>query len=143
MDELQTRITASFARQGLMRSFMARIVSVAPGACVIEAPVRPETSQQHGAAHAGLTFSLGDSAAGYAALTLLPEGMEVMTAEMKINLLRPGIGTRLQAEGAVLRAGRRLVVVRADVFALDAGERRLIAALQGTMIPVPPQAVTR
>ena len=58
-----------------------------------------------------------------------------MTVEMKINLLRPGLGDRLVAEGHVLKAGRRLIIVRADVFAEDGGARKLIAVLQGTMVP--------
>ena len=60
--------------------------------------------QQHGAGHAGLAFSLGDSAAGYAALSVMAAGSEVMTVEMKINLLSPALGDRLVAEGRVLRA---------------------------------------
>jgi acyl-coenzyme A thioesterase PaaI-like protein len=62
----------------------------------------------------------------------------VMTAEMKINLLAPALGDTLEAVGEVARAGRRLVVVRAEVFALTQGSRRSIALLQGTMVPVDP-----
>lgn len=91
------KVRASFARQGLMARFEAEILSVVAGAVRIAAPLTPEVSQQHGAGHAGLTFALGDSAAGYAALTLLPEDAEVMTAEMKINLLRPAVGDQLVA----------------------------------------------
>jgi uncharacterized protein (TIGR00369 family) len=94
--------------------------------------------QQHGAGHAGLTFALADTAAGYAALTLMPPGREVMTVEAKINLLAPALGDRLIARGRVLRAGRRLVVVTAEVAAVAAGQETMIALLQGTMIPVDP-----
>ena len=86
----------------------------------------------------GLAFMLGDSAAGYAALSLMPEGREVMTVEMKINLLAPAIGDTLEAIGEVVRAGRRLTVVRAEVFALTGDTRKSVALLQGTMIPVDP-----
>ena len=64
-------VRASFARQGMMRLLEATIADLAPGRCMLSAPIRPETSQQHGFAHAGLAWSLGDSAAGYAALSLL------------------------------------------------------------------------
>ena len=94
--------------------------------------------QQHGAAHAGLAFMLGDSAAGYAALTLMPEGVEVMTVEMKINLMAPAVGEALEAVGSVERTGRRLSVVRAEVVAVTGGRRKTVALLQGTMIPVDP-----
>lgn len=133
------RIADSFASQTMMQGLGARITALAPGRCEIEAPILPAFCQQHGAGHAGATFALGDTAAGYAALSTMPAGREVMTAEMKINLLAPATGTRLVAVGEVMRAGRRLVVVRAEVAAVAAdGTRRSVALLQGTMVPVDP-----
>ncbi|NNL73545.1 MAG: PaaI family thioesterase, partial [Silicimonas sp.] len=61
---------------------------------------------------------------------------EVMTVEMKINLLRPALGDLLIAEGRVIKPGRRVSVVAAEVFAVTDGVRKQIALLQGTMIPV-------
>ena len=127
-------VRASFARQGMMRLLEATIADLAPGRCTLSAPIRPETSQQHGFAHAGLAWSLGDSAAGYAALSLLAPGDEVLTVEMKINLLAPASGTRLVAEGRVVRNGRRLLVVAAEVYAEDDAARRHVATMLGTMI---------
>ena len=120
----------------MMRTLGAEVLSVEAGRVVITAPILPTSLQQQGAGHAGLAFSIGDSAAGYAALTTLPEGAEVMTVEMKINLMSPALGDRLVAEGRVIRAGRRIVVVGADVFAETGGARKHVAMLQGTMIPV-------
>ncbi len=131
----EARIRASFARQSLMATLGATLTRLEPGRVDISAPLSEGTQQQQGFAHAGLTFAIGDSAAGYAALSLMPEGMEVMTVEMKINLLAPGTGL-LIAEGRVLKPGRRLMVVAADVYSEAEGPRRHVAALQGTMIPV-------
>lgn len=133
----EARIRDSFARQTMMATLGATVEDVAPGRVVIAAPIAAHLLQQHGAGHAGLAFALGDTAAGYAALTAMPEGAEVMTVEMKINLLAPATGTRLVAEGRVIRAGRRIVVVTADVRD-DSGKP--VALLQGTMIPVDPPA---
>lgn len=136
---METRIRNSFDKQGLMASLNARLDSIDAGRVVISAPILPETSQQHGFAHAGLTFSLGDSAAGYSALTTMAEGAEVLTAEMKINLIAPADGLRLVATGEVIKPGRRLVVTRANVETEYAdGQRKLVAVLQGTMVPVGP-----
>lgn len=133
------RIQLSFERQGLMHTLGARLVEAGEGHCVIEAPLTPAVMQQHGAGHAGLTFALGDTAAGYAALGLMEEGREVMTSEMKIHLLRPALGASLRAEGRVLKSGRRLVVAQSEVFALSStGDRTLVAVLLGTMVPVDP-----
>jgi len=131
-----TRIRDSFARQSMMTSIGAELVSLDVGQVTIAAPVLQGYRQQQGFAHGGLIFTLGDSAAGYAALSSLPPDVEVMTAELKINLLAPGSGV-LIAEGRVLKAGRRLVVVAADVWSEDSsGARKHVAALQGTMVPV-------
>jgi uncharacterized protein (TIGR00369 family) len=129
-------VRTSFARQAMMATLGAGLVAVEPGRVVIAAPILPAATQQHGVGHAGLTFALGDSAGGYAALSLQPEGVEVLTSEMKIHLLAPARGERLVATGTVLRAGRRLVIVRADVMAVEAGRETLAATLLGTIVPV-------
>ncbi|GAA0289915.1 PaaI family thioesterase [Rhodovulum strictum] len=129
-------VRASFALQAMMRTIGAEIVALAPGLVEIAAPIRPEFGQQQGMAHAGLTFSLGDSAAGYAALSLMAPGQEVVTSEMTIHLLAPATGTRLIARGEVVRAGKRLMVARADVHAEQDGTRCHVATLLGTMVPV-------
>lgn len=133
---IETRIRESFDKQTMMQTLGAELDSVAEGRVVITAPILPTSLQQQGAGHAGLAFSIGDSAAGYSALTMMADGAEVMTVEMKINLMAPAIGDRLVAEGRVVRAGRRIVVVAADVFAETDGPRKHVAMLQGTMIPV-------
>ncbi|GAB4263910.1 MAG: PaaI family thioesterase [Pararhodobacter sp.] len=135
---MRKRLEASFNRQSMMQTIKATLDGVAPGRVEISAPIGPDVLQQHGAAHAGLAFMLGDSAAGYAALSLMTDGSEVMTVEMKINLMAPAVGDALLAVGQVARAGRRLTVVTAEVFALRGDTRKTVALLQGTMIPVDP-----
>lgn len=130
------KIRASFARQSMMETLGASLAGIEPGRVIIEAPILPGSRQQQGFAHAGLTFSLGDTAAGYAALTMLPPEAEVLTAEIKLNLLAPGKGDLLRATGQVVKPGRRLVVVTAEVHAIEDGRETLIALLQGTMVPV-------
>ena len=130
------RIRQSFAAQSLMTTLEARITALAPGMVEITAPILPGGRQQQGAGHAGVTFALADTAAGYAALSLMPEDREVMTVEAKINLLAPAMGEALVARGRVVKAGRRLTVVVAEVFVVSDGTETCIAILQGTMIPM-------
>jgi len=130
------RIRASFARQSMMGSVGARLALIEPGYVAIEAPILDGYRQQQGFGHGGLVFTLADTAAGYAALTTVGPESEVMTLELKINYLAPAAGS-LVAEGRVLRSGRRVIVVAADVWSVDEeGKRRQVAAAQGTMIPV-------
>tara|TARA_X000001036_G_scaffold282147_1_gene262038 strand:+ start:66 stop:506 length:441 start_codon:yes stop_codon:yes gene_type:complete len=131
------RVTSSFESQSMMKTLRARIHKVLKGKVSIEVPLLPSMLQQQGYAHAGLTFSIGDSAAGYSALTLMPENQEVMTAEIKINLLAPADGELLRAEGKVVKNGNRLVIVTSEIYAFKNRKKKLIAIMQGTMIPVP------
>ena len=126
-------MAASFARQGMMRTLGATLEEVEAGRVVLAATVTEATAQHHGAGHAALTFALADTAAGYAAYTTMRDDEAVVTAEMRISLLAPARG-RLLAVGRVLRPGRRLVAVAADVWA---GEVHVATAL-GTMVPVRP-----
>lgn len=134
--EIDAKVRASFERQSMMHTLGAKLVDLASGKAVIAAPILPGSRQQQDAGHAALTFAIGDSAAGYAALTMFGPDDEIMTVEMKINLLRPAVGDQLIAEGRVVKPGRRVTVVAADVFAEADGVRKQIALMQGTMIPV-------
>ena len=130
------RIAESFGRQGLMATLGATILSIAPGRVAIRMPFAAAITQQHGFAHAGAIATITDSACGYAALTLMDNDKAVLTGEYKINLLAPAIGTHFEAEGRVLRAGRRVHVVQGDAFAIDGDRRKPIAVMLATMMVI-------
>lgn len=130
------RVRASFDKQGLMRTLGATLESVTPGAVAIALAPGPAVSQQHGFVHAGAVSAIADSAAGYAALTLMPQGAGVLTAEFKINLLAPAAGDRIVARGRVVKAGRTLTLAQAEVFAETEGREKLVALLTATLMAV-------
>lgn len=134
------RVRASFAQQGIMAHLGAALGAVEPGTCEIALPWRPELTQQDGFFHAGVVATIADSAAGYAAFTLMPADARVLTVELKINLMAPARGERLLARGLVEKAGRTLVVARADVSALAAGSWSRVATMLATMICLRPEA---
>ena len=80
--------------------------------------------------------SIADSACGYAALTKAPPKCEVVTAEFKINLLRPGIGERFLAIGKVQSAGKVLTVCTGEVRAFSGTAHKVIAIIQATIVRV-------
>ncbi|NNM72849.1 PaaI family thioesterase [Enterovirga aerilata] len=132
----EERVRSSFARQGLMETLGATLVRVAPGAVEIALRPGPGVSQQHGFVHAGAISAIADSAAGYAALSLMPAGTGVLTTEFKINLLAPAAGERIVARGRVVKAGRTLTLAQSEVFAETAGQEKLIALLTATLMAV-------
>lgn len=134
--EVAARIEASFAKQSFMATLGATLVRVAPGEVEIALPVSAHLCQQHGFVHAGAVSSIADSAAGYAALTTMPAGAGVLTAEFKINLLAPAAGERLIAKGRVVKAGRTLTLAMAEVFAEANGASKLCALLTATLMTI-------
>ena len=125
------RVHASFATQRAMHTLGATLESVEPGVVTIALPHCDDLTQQHGYLHAGIITAVVDSACGYAALTLMEAGAEVLSVEFKMQLLAPAKGARFVAEGRVVRSGRTLTVVSGELRG-DAGE--VFALLNGTMI---------
>ena len=138
MTILQNRITTSFAAQGLMETLGAKIVLVQDGEVHISLPFSKHLSQQHGYVHAGAITSVVDSACGYAAMTKAPEGFNVVTAEFKVNFMRPAIGERFLAIGKVQSAGKMLTVCTGEVRAYSGvgDDYKVIALMQATIVNV-------
>ncbi|MBJ7249923.1 MAG: PaaI family thioesterase [Acetobacteraceae bacterium] len=130
---MEARLRSSFAKQGLMQLFGASITRIAPGQVEISLAPKPELSQ-HGFVHGGALTAIADSAAGYAALSLMPANSGVLTTEMKINFLAPAAGDHIIARGKVLKAGRTLSLVQTEIFAVMADQERLIAFLTATFM---------
>lgn len=116
------RVRASFERQQVMHLLGAKLTRVEPGLVEIVLPFRDDLTQQHGFLHAGIVTTIVDSACGYAALSLMPEGTGVLTIEYKVNLMAPARGSRFVARGRVLRAGRNITVCAGDVLSVPEGE---------------------
>ena len=119
-----------------MKLLGAGLSLVEPGVVEIALPYRADLLQQDGYLHAGIITTIADSACGYAAYTLMPAGSNVLSVEFKVNLLRPAQGEAFVARAEIIKAGRTLTVVRADVFALTGDDKVLVATMQGTMICV-------
>ncbi|HXY30504.1 MAG TPA: PaaI family thioesterase [Gemmatimonadaceae bacterium] len=133
----EARVRESFGRQSHMATLGASIAFIAPGQVHLALPFAPSFCQQNGYMHAGAIASVADSANGYAAFTLAPPETDVLAVEFKINLLAPAQGESFLACGRVLRPGRTLTICQADVFALAASERVLVATMLSTIIVRP------
>jgi len=118
-----------------MRLIGAELSLLKPGIVEITLPYRADLAQQNGYVHAGIVTTIADSAAGYAAYSLMPAGAEVLSVEFKVNLLRPAQGKSFLARAEVIKPGRTLTVARADVFGVaDSSDRALVATMLATII---------
>ena len=126
--EIAERIHTNVGRQGFMNLVGAELSELARGECTIAVERRPELLQQHGFFHGGVTAFLVDNATTIAAAT--SRGQAVLTAEYKLNLLAPATGEKLICRARVIKPGRQVSVVAADVFCLTAGvEKHTATAL--------------
>jgi uncharacterized protein (TIGR00369 family) len=132
------RVALSLARQGMMNHLGVRLLSAKVGQVELAVPYSDKVTQQQGGYHGGAIGALADIAAGYAALTVSPEGMEVTTVEYKINFLSNFQGGEIRAIGRVTKAGKRIIVSTAEVLHIDDnGKRSDCAVMQSTLVPVP------
>jgi uncharacterized protein (TIGR00369 family) len=133
---MESRVQQSFGKQRIMQTLGALLEDVSPGRVSIRLPIREDLTQQHGFLHAGAIATVADSACGYAALTTMPEDAAVLSIEFKVNMLAPAKGESIVARANVVRSGKTIVVCRADVYSVNDGQEKLVAAMQGTMMVV-------
>jgi uncharacterized protein (TIGR00369 family) len=130
------RMQAAFDRQGIMQTLGVTVDDVAPGRVTLCLPFAPHLTQHHGFLHAGVITTVMDSAAGFAAFTLMDAESEVLTAEFKSSFIAPARGQSFRVVGDVIRSGRTLTFAQAQAFANDNGVETLIATLSATMMAV-------
>lgn len=135
--DYETRVRESFRRQNMMAELQVELVSLAAGEVVFEMPFQTRFTQQHGFLHAGAISSVLDSAAGFAALSVMPEEAGVLTIEMKISLMRVAQAPRFRFVGKVVKAGRSVTFAEAVAYGLEEdGRASEVAKLTASMMVV-------
>lgn len=125
---IAAHIRNNVMRQGFMTHVGAEVTDLTRGCCVLSVDRRPELLQQNGFFHGGVTAFLIDNATTIAAATV--KGQAALTAEYKLNLLAPASGERLICRARVVKPGRQVSVVAADVFCvIDGTEKHTATAL--------------
>lgn len=127
-------VAASFDKQNAMHLIRATMPLIEHGKTEIHVPHWEGLEQQHGFVHGGVVGMIADSAAGYSAMTMVPDTASVLTVEYKMNLVAPADGEKLIARGEVVRSGRTLIVTKGEVFAIKEGKETLCAIMQQTIM---------
>lgn len=124
----------SFSRQNAMRLIRASLPVVQHGRVEIHLPHWDGIEQQHGFVHGGVVGMVADSAAGYAAMTVVPADASVLSVEYKLNFMAPASGDKLIARGQVVRPGKTIVVTKAEILTVVDGQEKLTALMQQTIM---------
>lgn len=122
-----------FKSAPFIASIGLELESVSEGVCSTTLQVAPNHLQQNGVVHAGVLATLADHTAGAAASTTVGQGSYPLTAEFKINLLRPATGQTLRCVSKVLKPGRSLIVAESEVFSCGEGHETLCAKAMVTL----------
>jgi uncharacterized protein (TIGR00369 family) len=108
------RLAEAFSSVPYARLLGLEFVSAERGAATFALEWREELTRMEGILHGGAIFSLLDTAAAFAVLTLLPPGGRTVTVDLTVHFLRPVSSGRLEARARVLREGRRVCIISVE-----------------------------
>ncbi len=83
----------------------------------------------------GMLMMLADMAIYYAILTVVGLKPMAVTNELKINFLRPAVGTDVLARGEVLKVGRRIAYGEMRLYSPDNPEKLIAHATSSYVLP--------
>jgi len=97
--------------------------------------IRPEHRNTDSAIiHGGVVATMADHTAGCAGYSTVPLGMRLATLSFTIHFLRAAVGTELVCRARVVKPGKTIIVVDADVEAGHEGLRTLVSRATVTLI---------
>jgi uncharacterized protein (TIGR00369 family) len=131
MDEMLERGRKILADQPFSRLLKAELISWSKDLTELRVPLDDHTKQHLGITHGGVLCYAADNALTYAGAASLGTG--VVTAELKINYVRPAVGSALIARASTIHAGRTQAVVRCDVCDVADGSEKICATALGTI----------
>lgn len=132
--EQENRIRQSFGRSAMMQLFKATLQTVESGYVEIGLEAQPFMLRPAGMFNGSTIASLVDVSSGYAAVSARSSDSYLTTVELKINYLAAAVGDRLLAKAQVVKAGRRICVVRSDIYAVKNNEDVLAATSLVTLM---------
>lgn len=109
------RIESALQKVPFARLIGIEMEDVQAGIATLALDVREDLKQNHGVVHGGAVASLIDSATAFAVISVLPPDERATTADLTISFLRPLTKGRARCTAKVVRAGRRLIVVSAEL----------------------------
>ncbi len=128
------RILEQLTRQEFMKHIHCRLDRIEAGSVSALIDLGVEHKQQSGLTHGGVIATLADVAAGFAGFTLIAVDQQMVTVELKVSYYYPARGSRLRAEGRVMKHGNTLSYCEADVYSVsEDGQELLCARATATM----------
>jgi uncharacterized protein (TIGR00369 family) len=86
--------------------------------------------------HAGLIATMSDHTAGYAAYTLVPDNIRILSIEFKINFLKPAYGNALKCKSEIISQGKQIIVAQSSVFDLRDTHQKMVSKSTITLMAI-------
>ena len=141
--DFKSRVEKFLERQHFMKLVGFELKVIEEGRTEGWLDLKQQHQQQTGLVHGGVTATLADIVAGFAAYNVVPEDHHVVTGEIKVSYFNPGKGDRLKAIGWVLKQGRKLNFCEAEVWCHAGDQKTLIAKATTTMATIFPEDIAR
>lgn len=139
--DFKERIAKFLERQHFMKHIHFSLDVIEEGRTEGWMDIEEIHKQQKGLVHGGVIATIADIVAGFAAYTKVPADHHVVTGELKVSYLNPGIGEKLHAIGYVLKSGRKMNFCEAEVWCVKGEKRTLIAKATTSMVTIFPEEV--
>ena len=131
------RIREKLERQFFMHHLGMELIAIEAGEVTAVVKSAEYLKQQNGFLHGGVTATLCDVSAGFAAFSLVKEEELVVTGDLRVSYLNPGKAESYKARGWVIKTGNLLHFCEAEVWGETPGkEPVLLAKASATMVTV-------
>lgn len=122
-----------FAKVPYLKLIGMELVDLNLDEAIVRLEMRDELRQPHGLLHGGATASVIDTAMAFAVVTKLAENEKASTVDLTVHYLRPVTTGAIVCTAKVVKAGKRLLTVSAEVVN---DEKKLIATALSTYTKV-------
>jgi uncharacterized protein (TIGR00369 family) len=133
VNDIQAFAQKVFASQPFSQFIGAELTASSGDSAELSLIIQDHHKQQHGFVHGGVISYFADNAITFAGGLAL--GGNALTAEFKINYLRPGVGDKLIASALARSTGKRMAICQCEIYAVDGESKKLCALAQGTVVP--------
>jgi uncharacterized protein (TIGR00369 family) len=116
MKEHINKVTGSSRTDNPLFQYLGIIAEhISPKKAILRLPIKYEFNQDAGVVAGGILATIADEAMAHVVLANLSENQSIATIEMNIRYLRSIKEGEIRAEGRIIKKGRRIITVAAEV----------------------------
>jgi uncharacterized protein (TIGR00369 family) len=123
-------------RRGFVKFCGFQASEIAKGLFESTLTIKEHHKTQDNFIHAGVIATMSDHTAGYAAYTLVPDDIRILTIEFKINFLKPAYGHALRCKSEIISQGKQIIVAQSTVFDIRNTHEKMVSRSTVTLMAI-------